>query len=85
MRNSGELLIDFNASDACRFRFVDSQTIWLALDESHEDSRRVCLLEPLTLEPLSLQELNCYHRQLFGWLLKHARQALPIDSGSEPD
>lgn len=50
-------------------RPATSRDIWLALDESHEDSRRVCATEPLRLEPLSLAELIGYHRQLFYWLI----------------
>ena len=50
-------------------RPATSRDIWLALDENHEDSRRVCASELLRLEPLSLEELTGYHRQLFYWLI----------------
>jgi hypothetical protein len=52
-----------------QLRFIDSRVIWLALDESHEDSRRLRRPDPIKLEPIYAQELDLFHRQLFYWLL----------------
>jgi hypothetical protein len=72
MRNSGaeqfgnHLERDFGMST---LRFINSRVIWLALDENHEDSRRIRCEEPVRLEIISCRELELYHRQLFYWLL----------------
>lgn len=56
---------------------IDSQDIWLALDDSENDSRRRILNTPyglaLTIEPTVYEDLETYQRQLFYWLLTRAR------------
>lgn len=52
-----------------QLRFIDSRAIWLALDENHEDSRRIRRPDPIRLEPVNDQELDLFQRQLFYWLL----------------
>jgi len=72
MRNSGaEQFGNFSERDLgmTSMRFIDSRVIWLALDENHEDSRRIHCEEPVRLESISRRELEMYHRQLFYWLL----------------
>lgn len=50
-------------------RPLNSRSIWLALDDNHEDSRRVCSTEPIGLERVTPGELTLYQRQLFYWLM----------------
>ena len=72
MRNSGaEPFGNFSERDLgmSSIQFINSRLIWLALDENHEDSRRLRCEEPIRLEPVSPRELESYHRQLFYWLL----------------
>ena len=50
-------------------RPLNSRSIWLALDDSHGDSRRVRATGPIGLGAVTPGELALYQRQLFYWLI----------------
>jgi hypothetical protein len=65
-------------------RWLNSAQIQFALDENHEDSRRMNLQQPPHWEALTAQELTAYHRQLFLWRLvlrHHGRGVAPRRQG----
>jgi hypothetical protein len=50
-------------------RPVSGRDAWLALDDAHCDSRRDHRRHVPETEAVTAAELECYHRQLFYWLL----------------
>lgn len=57
-------------------RFINSQDVWLALDDNDADSRRLAGVHSVCLGFVSLAELVRFHRQLFYWLMLRKRPGM---------
>lgn len=57
-------------------RWVNSEKIFLALAESHEDSQRSACCDLTQWESVTEAELELYHRQLFLWRLMRYQPTL---------